>query len=207
MLFRSVIYQNELLQLIQYSPTTEKVHETPIFIISPWINKYYILDMRPDNSLVKWLVDKGHTVFITSWVNPEKKHAHITFQDYIFRGVTDCLEAIEQATEQREINVAGYCIGGTLLATTLAYLTEKNEADRIKSATYFTTLVDFSDAGDLGIFLDDDVLAGMNNQVVKDGFFHGNDMAFIFSMLRSRELIWSFVVSNYMMGKDPFPFD
>ena len=202
-----IVYQNDLLQLIQYEPTTEKVFETPLLIIPPWINKYYILDMRPDNSLIKWAVDQGQTVFVISWVNPDERHVDKTFYSYIEEGLIAALDAIEVATGQKKTNVVGYCIGGTLLATALAYMTEKNTADRIASATFLTTLIDFTDAGDLQIFVDDAQLEAIETKMEEKGYLSGKDLRNTFSLLRANDLIWSYVINNYMLGKEPFQFD
>ncbi len=202
-----VIYQNELMQLIQYEPATEAVFKTPLLLVPAWINKYYILDMRPENSFVKWLVGQGHTVFIISWVNPDRKLAQMSFEDYMFRGPLDAIDVIRKVTGEDAVNVMAYCLGGTLLSATLAYLAAKGEADKVKSATYLTTLVDFSEPGDISVFTDDFQLDLMEEQLGKKGYFAGEDMRMVFSMLRSRDLIWSFVVNNYLLGRSPFPFD
>jgi polyhydroxyalkanoate synthase subunit PhaC len=201
-----VIFQNDLIQLIQYNPTTPNVHRRPLLIIPPWINKYYILDLRPDNSFVKWAVDQGHTVFVISWVNPDEKLAQKQFDDYMIEGPLAALDAMEQATGEREANVIGYCLGGTLLAATLAYMAVKGD-DRIKSATYFVTMTDFAEAGELSVFIDEEQLASLEERMKEHGFLEGSDMATTFNMLRANDLIWSFVVNNYLLGKDPFPFD
>ncbi|MEQ8964654.1 MAG: class I poly(R)-hydroxyalkanoic acid synthase [Azospirillaceae bacterium] len=201
-----VVYENDLVQLIQYTPTTDKVARRPLMIIPPWINKYYILDLRPENSFVKWAVDQGHTVFVLSWVNPDESLAAKSFEDYMTEGPLAALDAIEKATGEREINAIGYCLGGTLLASTLAWMTAKGD-DRIKSATYFTTMVDFSEAGELGVFIDEEQLAALEARMNERGYLEGQAMATTFNMLRANDLIWSFVVNNYLLGKDPFPFD
>jgi len=203
----AVIFENELLQLIQYAPTTTKVHTTPLLIISPWINKYYILDMHEHNSLVKWLTDQGYTVFITSWVNPTPEMADTSFDDYLLKGALQAVDVVRTITEQSSINVTGYCLGGTLLASLLAYLSKKGEQDKIKSATFFTTLVDFSDPGDLETFIDEGQLDEMEGRLQEAGVLSGAEMGIIFSALRSRELVWSGVIHNYLMGKTPFAFD
>ena len=201
-----VVYQNELMQLLQYAPSTETVYKRPLLIIPPWINKYYILDLRPKNSFIKWAVDQGHTVFVISWVNPDERLAHKEFEDYMLEGPLAALDAIEQATGERECKAIGYCLGGTLLACTLAYMAEKGD-DRIKSATFFVTMMDFSEPGELGVFIDEEQLARMDEQMEKTGYFEGSAMAEAFNLLRANDLIWGFVVNNYLMGKDPFPFD
>jgi len=201
-----VVYQNDLMQLIQYVPTTEKVQRRPLLIIPPWINKYYILDLRPDNSFVKWAVSQGHTVFVISWVNPNEKLAEKKFEDYMLEGPLAALDAMAAATGEREANVIGYCLGGTLLAATLAYMAVKSD-DRFKSATYFVTMTDFAEAGELSVFIDEEQLAALEERMREHGFLEGSDMATTFNMLRANDLIWSFVVNNYLLGKEPFPFD
>ena len=202
-----VIYQNDLIQLIQYEPTTSTVKRRPLLIIPPWINKFYILDLRPENSFIRWAVGQGHTVFVVSWVNPDEKLAQKTFEDYMSEGLLAALDAIEQATGEREANVIGYCLGGTLLAATLAYMKAKGNDDRIKSATYFVALVDFKEAGELSVFIDEEQLHFLEERMREHGYLEGSDMATTFNMLRANDLIWSFVVNNYLLGKEPFPFD
>lgn len=202
-----VVYQNDLIQLLQYTPTTEKVYKRPLLIIPPWINKFYILDLRPKNSFIKWATDQGLTVFVVSWVNPNEKLSQKTFEDYMVEGPLAAMDAIEQATGERELNAIGYCLGGTLMASTLAYMSAKGTADRVKSITYFTTLVDFDNAGDLCIFIDDEQLASLEQKMSKKGYLEAADMSTTFNMLRANDLIWSFVINNYLLGKDPFPFD
>jgi polyhydroxyalkanoate synthase len=201
-----VVYQNDLMQLIQYTPNTETVLKRPLLIGPPWINKFYILDLRPRNSFVRWAVSQGHTVFIISWVNPDAKLAEKGFGDYMREGYLDALDAIEKATGEREVNAIGYCLGGTLLASTLAYMAAKKD-DRIKSATFFVTLTDFEDAGELGVFIDEEQLQALEGKMNKRGYLEGSEMATTFNMLRANDLIWSFVVNNYLLGNDPFPFD
>ncbi len=201
-----VVYQNDLLQLIQYEPTTATVTRRPLLIIPPWINKFYILDLRPENSFIRWAVGEGHTVFVISWVNPDERLAAKTFADYMREGLLAALDAIEQATGEREVNVIGYCLGGTLLASTLAYMAVKRDT-RIKSATYFVTMVDFAEAGELSVFIDEEQLAALEERMNAKGYLEGRDMATTFNMLRANDLIWSFVVNNYLLGKSPFPFD
>ncbi len=201
-----VVFQNELMQLIQYAPVTETVFARPVVIFPPWINKFYILDLRPKNSLVRYLVSQGHTVFMVSWVNPDARLADKNFDDYMADGVLAALGAIEKATKTREVNAIGYCIGGTLLAATLGYMKAKQD-DRIKTATFLVTLTDFTDAGELGVFIDEEQLSNLEDKMHKHGFLEGGDMAATFNMLRANDLIWSFVVNNYLLGKEPFPFD
>ena len=201
-----VVYQNDLMQLIQYEPATKEVNKTPLLFIPAWINKYYIVDLKPENSLAKWLVDQGHTLFIISWVNPTAEYAEKGFSDYMFEGIFAALDQIEKITGEKEINAIGYCLGGTLLATALAYMAERKDK-RIKSATFLTTLLDFKDAGNLSIFIDDEQIKSLEKRMSQAGFLDGSEMATTFSMLRANDLIWSFVVNNYLLGKDPFPFD
>ena len=201
-----VVFQNELMQLIQYSPATEQVFARPVLILPPWINKFYILDLRPNNSLVRYLVAQGHTVFMVSWVNPTEALAGKNFEDYMTDGVFAALQMIEKVTGQTQVNAIGYCIGGTLLASTLAYMAATNDT-RIATATFFVTLTDFTDAGEIGVFIDEEQLAVLENRMHRRGYMEGNDMAVSFNMLRANDLIWSFVVNNYLLGKEPFPFD
>lgn len=201
-----VIHQNELMQLIQYEPTTEKVHRRPLLIVPPWINKFYILDMRPDNSFIRWAVGEGFTVFVISWVNPDEALARKSFDDYMREGPLDALNAIEKATGEKSVAAVGYCIGGTLLASTLAYMAAKGDK-RIASATFLTTLVDFKDAGELTIFIDEEQLQALEARMKERGLLDADAMATTFNLLRANDLIWSFVVSNYLLGNDPFPFD
>jgi polyhydroxyalkanoate synthase len=201
-----VIYQNDLIQLLQYAPTTEQVYRRPLLIIPPWINKYYILDLRPKNSFIKYAVDQGFTVFVISWVNPDERHADKTFEDYMVEGPLAALEAIEGATGERDSTVIGYCLGGTLLACTLAYLAAKRDG-RIAAASFFAALTDFESPGELGVFIDEEQLAAMDQMMAKRGFLEGREMATTFNMLRANDLIWSFVINNYLLGKEPFPFD
>ncbi|MGA3001400.1 MAG: class I poly(R)-hydroxyalkanoic acid synthase [Acetobacteraceae bacterium] len=201
-----VVYQNDLMQLIQYNPTTAKVLQRPLLIGPPWINKFYILDLRPRNSFVKWAVAQGHTVFVISWVNPDEKLAEKGFEDYMREGYLAALDAIELATGEREVNVIGYCLGGTLLAATLAWMAAKNDY-RIKTATFFVTMLDFKEAGELGVFIDEEQLSALEEKMNKRGYLEGSEMATTFNMLRANDLIWSFVVNNYLLGNDPFPFD
>lgn len=203
----SVVYQNDLMQLIQYAPTTEKVFEKPLLVVPPWINKYYILDMRPENSLVKWLVDQGHTVFIVSWVNPGVDQAEKTFADYMHGGVLDALTQVEKITGEKSTNIIAYCIGGTLLSITLAWLKANGQADRVASTTFLTTLIDFANAGDLKLFTDEKQIDAMEREMRETGIFSGDYLQKTFAILRANDMIWSFVINNYLMGKEPFPFD
>ncbi|MBT6096638.1 MAG: class I poly(R)-hydroxyalkanoic acid synthase [Rhodospirillaceae bacterium] len=202
-----VVFRNDLMELLQFNPTTEETVKTPLLIIPPWINKYYILDLREKNSFIKWATDQGHSVFVISWVNPDAELAAKSFDDYMLEGPVAALDAIEKATGEKKTNVIGYCIGGTLLASALAYLTVKKQDKRVNSATFFTTMVDFTEAGDLGIFIDEAQLSSLEEKMEERGYLEGSEMATTFNMLRSNDLIWSFVINNYLLGKDPFPFD
>ncbi len=201
-----VVYQNELMQLIQYEPTTPKVGKRPLLIMPPWINKYYILDLREKNSFVKWTVDQGVTVFVISWVNPDAELAHKDFEDYMLEGPLAALDAMEKATGEKEFNVLGYCLGGTLLGAALAYMAAKKDK-RVASATFMTALIDFTMPGELGVFIDEGQVASLEKKMRERGYLEGSEMATTFNMLRANDLIWSFVINNYLMGRDPFPFD
>ena len=202
-----VVFQNDLIQLIQYEPQTKTVSKTPLLIIPPWINKYYILDLQPKNSLIRWLVGQGHTVFVISWVNPGSELADKGFENYLLEGPLAALDAIEAITDQPNTNVVGYCLGGTLLAALLAYLETTGEASRVSSGTFLTSMIDFSDPGGLGVFIDDEQVESLEQKMAKDGYLDGSDMATTFNMLRSNDLIWSFVINNYLMGDEPPVFD
>ena len=201
-----VVFQNDLMQLIQYQPTTSEVCKTPLLIVPPWINKYYILDLRQKNSFIRFALDQGITVFVISWVNPDEKLANKTFDDYLLEGPHAALGAIEKATGEHVINMIGYCLGGTLTASLLAWMAAKGER-RVKSVTFFTTLIDFSDPGELGVFVDDAAVNSLEKKMAERGYLEGSEMASTFNMLRANDLIWSFVINNYLLGKEPFPFD
>ncbi len=202
-----VVFRNDLIELIQYEPTTAEVHKTPLLVIPAWINKYYILDLQPDNSVVKWGVDQGYTVFVISWVNPDEHLSQKSFDNYMQEGPLAAMDAIEKATGEKEVSVMAYCLGGTLLSITLAWLHAKKQQHRVKSATYLTTMIDFSEAGELSVFIDEAQLKLLENRMSQQGYLEGSEMAMTFNMLRANDLIWSFVVNNYLLGKDPFPFD
>jgi polyhydroxyalkanoate synthase len=202
-----VVYQNELIQLIQYEATTKQVNKTPLLVMPAWINKFYILDLQQENSLVKWLVEQGHTVFVISWVNPDEKLSGKTFDHYMAEGPLAALDAIAEITGEEEASVMAYCLGGTLLSITLSWLKAKGHSHRVKSATYLTTMVDFSEAGELSVFIDEEQIKMMEQRMSQQGYLEGSEMAMTFNMLRANDLIWSFVVNNYLLGKDPFPFD
>jgi polyhydroxyalkanoate synthase len=201
-----VVFQNELMQLIQYSPSTETVLKRPLLILPPWINKFYILDLRPKNSFVRYAVSQGHTVFMVSWVNPDERLANAGFEDYMKDGVFAALDAIKKATGESDVNAIGYCLGGTLLGTTLAWMAKRGD-ERIRSATFFVSMMDFQEAGELGVFIDEEQLKSLEDKMKETGFLDGSDMATTFNMLRANDLIWSFVVNNYLLGNEPFPFD
>jgi polyhydroxyalkanoate synthase len=201
-----VICQNELMQLIQYTPTTETVLRTPLLIVPPWINKFYILDLKPEKSYIKWCVDQGITVFVISWVNPDKELGKKTFDDYMKEGPLTAMDVIEKVTGEMKVHTAGYCVGGTLLASTLAWLAEKRR-QRVTSATFFAAQVDFTHAGDLLVFVDEDQISTLEREMEVTGVLEGSKMAMAFNMLRSNDLIWSYVVSNYLKGQTPSSFD
>src|SRR6201747_1846246 len=201
-----VIYQNDLMQLIQYQPTTETVLRTPLLIVPPWINKFYILDLKPEKSYIKWCVDQGITVFVISWVNPDKELGKKTWADYMTQGPLTAMDVIEKVTGELKVHTAGYCVGGTLLASTLAYLAEKRR-QRVTSATFFAAQVDFTHAGDLLGFVDEGQISTLERNMQASGVLNGSKMAMAFNMLRSNDLIWSYVVNNYLKGKPPSAFD
>jgi polyhydroxyalkanoate synthase len=201
-----VVYQNELMQLIQYAPSTAQAYQRPFLIVPPWINKFYILDLQPRNSLIKWCVDQGHTTFVISWVNPRADLAHKDFEDYMLDGPLAALDAIEQATGESEVNILGFCIGGILTASTLAYLAAKGD-ERIRSATFLASLFDFKEVGEVAVFIDEAQLAQMEKHIAEKGYLEGHHMADMFNMMRENDLIWSFVVNNYLLGREPPPFD
>jgi polyhydroxyalkanoate synthase len=201
-----VIYQNDLMQLIQYAPSTETVLRTPLLIVPPWINKFYILDLRPEKSYIKWCVDQGITVFVISWVNPDKELSKKTWADYMKEGPLAAMDVIEKVTGEMKVHTAGYCVGGTLLASTLAYLAEKRR-QRVTSATLFAAQVDFTHGGDLLVFVDEDQISALERDMEESGVLEGSRMAMAFNMLRSNDLIWSYVVNNYLKGQPPSAFD
>lgn len=202
-----VVYQNNLMQLIQYTPTTPKVFKTPLLIIPPWINKFYILDLNEKKSFVRWLVEQGHSVFLISWINPNERHKDTTWEDYMFEGGLEALKQIEKITGERQVNAIGYCIGGTMLSTLLAWMHKKKEGERIKSATFLTTMIDFSKSGDMQVFIDEEQIELVEDQMNEQGFLNADYLKTTFSMMRANDLIWSFVINNYLMGKEPFAFD
>ncbi len=201
-----VVYQNDLMQLIQYAASTEQVYRTPLLIMPPWMNKYYIMDLRPGNSMVEWLVNQGHTVFMVSWVNPDERLADKSFEDYMLEGPIAALDAIEKATGERRVNVVGYCLGGILLSATAAWMKAKGD-DRINSATYLTTMVDFCDTGEVSLFIDEAGLDTIENRINERGYLDGKLVDATFRTLRANDLVWSFFVNSYLLGQSPKPFD
>jgi polyhydroxyalkanoate synthase subunit PhaC len=201
-----VIFQNELFQLIQYEATTETVLKRPLLVVPPWINKFYILDLNPDKSFIKWAVSQGHTVFVISWVNPDERLAHKTFEDYMREGIFEALNAVCEATGEENVNSLGYCVGGTMLAVSLASMAASGE-ERIRSATFLTTQVDFKHAGDLKVFSDEEQIRNIERQMKAKGYLDSSKMATIFNLLRSNDLIWPYIVNVYQKGKEPLPFD
>jgi polyhydroxyalkanoate synthase len=201
-----VIYQNELMQLIQYTPTTENVLKRPLLIVPPWINKFYVLDLTPEKSLIKWCVDQGLTVFVISWVNPDARLAKKSFEEYMREGPLTALDVIDTVTGKCKVHAIGYCVGGTLLAITLAYMAAKRDT-RVGSATFFAAQVDFTHAGDLLVFVDEEQIEALERGMKKRGYLEGRKMASAFNMLRSNDLIWPYVISNYLKGKTPASFD
>ncbi len=202
----AVVFQNELMQLIQYAPSTPRARRRPLLIVPPWINKFYVLDLQPKNSFIRWAVGRGHTVFVISWVNPDASLRDKDFENYMLEGPLAALDAIEQATGEREFNVIGYCIGGTLLGATLAWLRARRDT-RVHSATFFTTMLDFTEPGDLGVFVDEQQLENIEQMMARSGYLDGKEMASTFNLLRANDLIWSFVINNYLLGKSPASFD
>lgn len=201
-----VVARNELIELIQYTPTTDKVLKRPLLICPPWINKFYILDLNEEKSFIKWAVDQGHTVFVMAWVNPDERHRELDWADYIHQGLFFALDNVEKATGEKKVNAIGYCVGGTLVSAALAYMAQIGDK-RVATATLFTTQVDFTHAGDLKVFVDEEQLAALEDQMRTNGYLEGSKMATAFNMLRSGDMIWPYVVNNYMKGKTPMPFD
>jgi len=201
-----VIYRNRLIELIQYAPSTEKVYAIPLLILPPWINKYYILDMQPQNSLIRFLVEQGYTVFVVSWKNPDASMEETTFEDYLTQGLLATLDVIKEITGAAQINAVGYCIGGTLLAMALSYLAARGDTT-INAATFLVTLLDFSEAGDSSVFLDEPQIVSIEEQMMQRGYLDSRAMAAMFNLLRANDLIWSNVINNYLMGKESAAFD
>jgi len=202
-----VIFRNPLIELIQYTPTTKTVYQRPLLIFPPWINKFYILDLTPEKSFIKWAVAQGYTVFVVSWANPDNELANKTFESYLLEGVYPALDAVEKAAGVKEVTAIGYCIGGTLLTAALAHMAARGDT-RIKAATFFAAQADFSEAGDLKVFIDPEQIDALGEKMDRaGGLLESNEMSNTFNMLRSNDLIWSFVVNNYLLGKEPAPFD
>ena len=201
-----VVFQNELFQLIQYEPATEAVLKRPLLIVPPWINKFYILDLNPQKSFIKWAVSQGQTVFVISWVNPDARLANKTFEDYMREGVFAAVNAVCEATDEESINALGYCVGGTMLAVALAAMAASGDK-RIRSATFFTTQVDFQHAGDLKVFSDKEQIEAIEREMNAKGYLDSSKMATVFNLLRSNDLIWPYIVNVYQKGKEPLPFD
>jgi polyhydroxyalkanoate synthase len=202
-----VVYENDLMQLIQYVPTTKTVYKTPLLLIPAWINKYYIFDLTAERSYVRWLVEQGYTVFVISWVNPDEKLGRKSFEDYLRQGPLTALDVIDKICGTTKTAIIGYCLGGTLTAIMLSYLRSIGESDRVTSATYLTTLIDFAEAGDIAVFIDETQLDALEARMSERGYLEANEMNTTFNMLRANDLIWSFVVNNYLLGKQHFPFD
>ncbi len=202
----AVVFRNRMFELIQYTPSTETVHETPLLIFPPWINKFYVMDLKPQNSLIKWIVDQGFTLFVVSWVNPDASYADVEMDDYIREGFLTAMAETRKITGQKQINAVGYCIAGTTLGLTLAHLQKAGDPS-IKSATFFTTMTDFSDPGEVGVFLSDDWVDGIERQTKTDGIMAKTFMAKTFSYLRSNDLIYTPAIKSYMMGETPPAFD
>lgn len=201
-----VIYQTELMQLIQYAPTTAQAYKRPLLLVPPWINKFYILDLKPKNSFIKYAVDQGYTVFVVSWANPGPDLAHKTFEHYLDEGPLAALDAIEQAIGEREVNIIGYCLGGTLTACLLAWMAARGDT-RIKAATFFTTMTDFAEPGELAVFIDDQQLDMIERHMQEKGYLEARHMQKVFNLMRANDLIWGFVVNNYLLGREPIAFD
>jgi polyhydroxyalkanoate synthase len=201
-----VVFRNDLIELIQYAPTTETVYKRPLLIVPPWINKFYILDLNPEKSFIRWAVSQGLTVYCISWVNPDERQAQKSFEDYIREGIFAALDAVEATSGEKEVTAIGYCVGGTLLSVALAYMAQLGDK-RITSATLFTTQVDFTHAGDLKVFVDEDQIRQVEDRMYARGYLEGSSMASAFNMLRPNDLIWPYVISVYLKGEAPFPFD
>src|SRR6478672_7491011 len=202
-----VIKETPLYQLIQYTPTTDKVLETPVVVFPPWINRFYILDLNPEKSFVKWCVENGISLFMVSWKSADESIADASLDDYVLRGQVDAIDTVRELLDVEGVHTIGYCVAGTTLAATLAYLHAKGEAEKVKSATFFTAQVDFSEAGDLKLFLGDETMGLLQQLTTEKGYLDGRYMAATFNLLRGRDLIWSYVVNNYLLGEEPAPFD
>lgn len=201
-----VVFRNDMMELIQYKPTTKEIGAIPLLIVPPWINKYYILDLREKNSFVKWIVDQGFSVFMISWINPDKSYKNTTFSDYMQKGVIEAIEVVKKISQQPKVNTLGFCIGGTLLACTLGFLKARNDKS-VHSSTFLTTLIDFSDTGDVEVFIDEAQINILNQLMEKEGVLDGKRLMLTFNLLRANDLFWSYYINNYLFGKQPFPFD
>ncbi len=201
-----VVFRNDTFELIQYSPSVQRTYEIPLLIVPPWINKFYILDLNPKKSFVRWATEQGLTVFVVSWVNADEKQGRKSFSDYMREGFLEAVQAVQDATGAEKINTIGYCIGGTMVAAALGYMAAKND-NRVNAATFFTTQVDFEKAGDLRVYVDDEQVKWIEQRMEEKGYLAGWRMADAFNLLRSNDLIWSYVINNYMLGKEPMPFD
>ncbi|WND01927.1 class I poly(R)-hydroxyalkanoic acid synthase [Temperatibacter marinus] len=202
-----VVFKNDLIELIQYAPTTNKIKKAPMVFFPPWINKYYILDLNEKKSIVQWLVNQGFTTFMVSWVNPTAEHRDKGLDNYLQEGYLEALKVVQEITGEKAIHTTGYCVGGTMLTAALAYLQATNQAEMIKSASLFTTLTNFDDAGELLTFIDEEQVAGIKSMMASQGYMDGKAMALTFNMLRSNDLIWSYLINNYLLGKEPMAFD
>ncbi len=202
-----VVFRNRMIELIQYTPTTETVHRRPLVLVPPWINKFYIADLREKNSFVRWAVEQGHTLFVISWVNPGRNYRDVRIDDYLLEGVIAALDQVQAITGERSANLIGYCVGGMLLALTVAWLQARGESDRIASATFWATIFDFSDPGDIGVFIDEQIVGAIEKELDRNGVFDGRMMAVAFSLLRENDLYWNYYVQNYLKGERPIPFD
>jgi polyhydroxyalkanoate synthase subunit PhaC len=201
-----VVFRNATFELIQYSPAVKRAYEIPLLIVPPWINKFYILDLNPKKSFVRWATEQGLTVFVVSWVNADEKQGRKSFGDYMKEGFLEAVQAVQDATGAEKVNTIGYCIGGTLVAAALGYMAAKNDT-RVNAATFFTTQVDFEKAGDLMVYVDEDQVKWIEERMEEKGYLAGSRMADAFNLLRSNDLIWSYIINNYMLGKEPMPFD
>ncbi|MGB7406029.1 MAG: alpha/beta fold hydrolase, partial [Pacificimonas sp.] len=202
-----VVFRNRLFQLIQYAPTTKQVYETPLLIFPPWINKFYILDLTAEKSFIRWCADQGLTVYVVSWKNADASLADVRQDNYVKEGFLEAIDQVLADAKVEATHTIGYCVAGTTLSAVLAYLEAKDQADKVKTATFFTAQVDFEEAGDLNVFIDDGELVMLDEQASERGYLDGRTMAATFNMLRSNDLIWNYVVNNYLMGKDYIPFD
>jgi polyhydroxyalkanoate synthase len=203
----SVIFRNDLIELIQYAPSTPTVARAPLLIVPPWINKFYILELKPQNSFIRWAVAQGQTVFLISWVNPGRSLGDKTFEDYLREGPLAALDVVERQTGERVVNLIGYCLGGTLTCCLLAHLAATGQAERVRSATLFACLTDFAEPGEIGVFIDEEQIARLERHMEEKGYLEADTMARVFAMLRANDLVWGFAVNNYLLGREPAAFD